>query len=248
MMRILVVDDESRAREGIVRVLQMEQSDRYQIAEADSLQTANQAIRSFKPDLLLLDIHLKDGTGFELAEALINLDIPVIFITAHKDYALRAFRISAMDYLLKPVDPDELIQSVEKALQHYEKKSWMQKFSVFLEMASKPQSAPKRIVLRTQEAIHVVSTDEIIYLEADRNYTTFMLKNRGKLLVSGSIGEYEALIGLSDFMRIHQSYLLNLRFIQSYEKASGMVITPSGDKLPVSSRKKDQLMQYLNSF
>ncbi|MCB0820992.1 MAG: response regulator transcription factor, partial [Bacteroidetes bacterium] len=183
-----------------------------------------------------------------LTDTLLNLNIPVIFITAHREYAIKAFRIAAIDYLLKPVDPDELIQAVEKATEQYEKKSWMQKFSVFLESASKPAEPPKRIVLRTLEAIHVIPVIEIIYLEADRNYTTFYIKDRASILVSGSIGEYESLISSQYFMRIHQSFLLNLEYLRSFEKSSGMILTVTGEKLPVASRKKDSLMQYLNSL
>jgi two-component system, LytTR family, response regulator len=248
-MRILVVDDEERARAGIVQVVKLYCKDVQTILEADGLKAAKEILENEKLDAILLDIQLKDGNGFELTKKIGELNIPLIFITAHEEYAIKAFKISAMNYLLKPIDPDELIQTLEKIALQRQKKNIEEKLSVFLEYSLKQTEAPKRIVLRTSESIHVVETKDIVYCEADKNYTTFHLVNHSKILVSGNIGEYEELLHSDSFLRIHQSFLFNLTYIERFEKGEGgLVITKTGSQLPVSSRKKDQLMQYLNKL
>jgi two-component system LytT family response regulator len=249
MMRILVVDDEERARAGIVQVVKLYCKEVQTIFEADGLKAAREIIEQESLDAILLDIQLKDGNGFELTKRIGELNIPLIFITAHEEYAIKAFKISAVNYLLKPIDPDELIQTLEKLALQRQKKNIEEKLSVLLEYSLKQTEVPRRIVLRTSESIHVVETKDIVYCEADKNYTTFYLLNRPKILVSGNIGEYEELLQSELFLRVHQSFLLNLSFIERYEKGEGgFVITKTGSQLPVSSRKKDQLMQYLNTL
>lgn len=246
-MRILVVDDEERARAGIVQVVKLYCQEVQTIYEADGLKAAREIIDNEKLDAILLDIQLKDGNGFELTKRIGELNIPLIFITAHEEYAIKAFKISAMNYLLKPIDPDELIQTLEKIALQKQKSNIEEKLSVLLEFSLKNKEVPRRIVLRTSESIYVVETKDIVYCEADKNYTTFYLLNRPKILVSGNIGEYEELLQSELFLRVHQSFLLNLAFIERFEKGEGgQVVTSTGANIPVSSRKKDQLMQYLN--
>lgn len=248
-MNILVVDDEKRARESVVEVLRMYSKGLRNVYEADGVKSAKEIIGKTALDLVLLDIHLKDGSGFDLIQDIQAANLPVIFITAHQDYAIRAFKASALNYLLKPIDPDELLHSVTKAAILRQQAGFEEKLSVLLEQSMHKNEPPRRIVLRTAESIFVVLVEDIIYCEADKNYTTFHISNRPPILVSGNLGEYEELLSDPRFLRIHQSVLLNLHYIERYEKGDGgFVITRSGQQLPVSSRKKDQLMAYLNNI
>ncbi|MEZ4800450.1 MAG: LytTR family DNA-binding domain-containing protein [Flavobacteriales bacterium] len=248
-MYVLVVDDEKRARESIIEMLKLYCPQVDRIEQAESIKTAEQTILNGRPDLILLDIKLKDGSGFDLIAKIKHFDIPVIFITAYEEYALKAFEIAALHYLLKPIDPDALVAALEKAEQILQKNQLQNRLELFLDQMATPQKATDKIVLKTQENIYIVPIKEIIYCEADKNYTTFFIKGKNKIVVSKSIGEYESLLPGSSFLRIHQSILLNLGFIDRYERGDGgFVVTTEGNKVPVSTRKKDQLMAYLSGL
>jgi two-component system LytT family response regulator len=248
-MNVLVVDDEKRAREGIVDALKLYCPEVESIETADGVKTAAAAIKKSKPDVILLDIQLKDGSGFDLIEEIGQNAIPVIFITAHEEFAIKAFQVSALHYLLKPIDPDELAAAMKKAFLNTQKIKLDERLQVLVDNAVTSTVENKKIVLKTLESIYVVEVADIVYCEADKNYTTFYFSKRPKVVVSKSIGEYEAMLPNDVFLRIHQSILLNLNYLERYEKGDGgFAITSLGHQLPVSTRKKDQLMAYLNSL
>ena len=249
MAKVLVVDDERRARETIVQVLEMYCPQVTEIEEADGVQTAVEAIHSFQPDLILLDIHLKDGSGFEVISRLSSSNLNVIFITAYEEYAIQAFRVAALDYILKPIDADEFASTVERGLRTIEQRRFKDQMEVLMNAMKGTDKQDKKITLKTSESIHIVPVGDILYCLADKNYTTFSMRDKTKIIVSKSIGEYEELLSRDGFMRIHQSYLINLKHMVRYEKGDGgFVVTSSGENLPVSTRKKEQLMAYLQSL
>lgn len=193
-----------------------------------------------KPDLILLDINLPDGTGFDLLKKFDRIDFRIIFITAHEEYAVRAFRFSAMDYILKPVAASDLLQAVEKAGETIRNEKTEEKFKAFLANLEKIN----KIVLRTAESIHIINLENIVRCESDVNYTTFYLANGEKLLVSKTLKEYDEMLGPSGFFRTHQSHLVNLEHILRYDKAEGgHLIMDDGSWVPVSLRKKEHLFR-----
>lgn len=248
-MKVLVVDDEKRVRESTIFLLNQYCSEVTEILEADGVRSADQLLTQQTADVVLLDIQLKDGSGFDLIPRLRERNIPVIFVTAYEQFAIRAFKVSALDYLLKPIDPDDLVNAIRKVEERAKEEDMGEKLNIFLKSNAASGNFPEKIVLRTSGSIYIVDTADIIYCEADKNYTTFYVKDRPKILVSRNIGEYEELLANGSFMRIHQSVLFNLKYLERYEKGEGgSVITSYGHELPVASRKKDQLMKYLNSL
>lgn len=246
-MKILVVDDERRVRESTIYLLKQYCPEITEILEAEGVRSASEMLKHTKPDGVLLDIQLKDGSGFDLIPLLREQSVPIVFVTAFEQFAIRAFKVSALDYLLKPIDPDELVQAVRKFADA--SNQMHERMEVYTEVTKSQDKFPEKIVLRTSGSIFIVETSDIIYCEADKNYTTFHIKGRSKILVSRNIGEYEELLSNGSFMRIHQSILFNLNYLERYEKGEGgSVITTFGQELPVASRKKELLMKYLNSL
>jgi len=248
-MNILIVDDEKNAREVLAELIGLYCEGGFQLEMADGIASALQSIRKKAPDLLLLDIHLKDGSGFELLNKVQHQDIHIIFITAYDEYAIRACKVSAIDYLLKPVDPDELKEAIGKAQRRVEKDKLSDRLDAFIQNMSDEGRQVKKITLKTADTIHILNVSDIVFCKADGNYTTFHLLDRKTIVVSRPIGDYEELIGSRQFMRTHQSYLVNLDHVIRYEKGDGgHVVTVHENNIPVSTRKKEQLMQYLQNM
>lgn len=248
-MNILIVDDETRAREVIADMIRMYCNDSdISLEEADGVQTALAAIQRNAPDLLLLDIRLKDGNGFDLLNRIKHLELPVIFITAYEEYAIKACKVSALNYILKPVDPFELKDAIANAGKKIEREKLVERLDTFMQNYSGNERQVKRITLKTAESIYIVNTSDIIFCEADGNYTTFHLADKRQVTVSRPLGDYEEMIASSRFIRTHQSYLVNVEHITRYERAEGIIVMVNDNKVPVSTRRKEQLLQFLNSF
>lgn len=249
MIDILIVDDETKAREVIGEMIRLYCTDSdIALREADGVQSGVAAIQHKTPDLLLLDIRLKDGNGFDLLNRIKHLAIPVIFITAYEEYAIKACKVSALNYLLKPVDPFELKDAIANAGKRIEREKLVERLDTFMQNFSGSERQVKRITLKTAESIYIINTSDIVFCEADGNYTTFYLLDKRRVTVSRPLGDYEEMIGSDRFIRTHQSYLVNMDHIIRYEKGEGTIITVTEDKVPVSTRKKEQLLQFLNSF
>ncbi|MCF8367729.1 MAG: LytTR family DNA-binding domain-containing protein [Bacteroidales bacterium] len=245
MISIAIIDDESKARETIINILGLSQTEIEIKGEADDIKSAYALIKKTSPDLVLLDIQLTDGTGFDLLRKFDHLKFRVIFITAHEEYAIQAFKFSAIDYILKPIVAGDLLNAVEKAKLSIQKEDTELKLSVLLDNLEKI----KKIVLKTAESIHIVNIKNIIRCEADVNYTTFYLNNAEKLLVSKTLKEFEEMLGSSGFFRTHQSHLVNLDYILRYDKSEGGHLVMSDDSIvPVSSRKKDILFKVFETM
>lgn len=240
MLSIVVVDDEPKARETIINILKLGSIEISVVGEADDVKSGFDIISQTNPDLILLDINLPDGTGFDLLKKFGKIPFKIIFITAHEEHAIKAFKFSALDYILKPVAAGDLIGAIEKAADTIHKEETELKFSAFLSNLDKI----KKIVLKTAESIHIINIKNIIRCEADINYTTFYLDNGEKLLVSKTLKDYAELLESSGFFRSHQSHLVNLDHILRYDKTEGGHLVMCDESIvPVSSRKKDELFK-----
>lgn len=248
-MKILIVDDERRARETIHEMLRLYTEGYTEIREADGVQTALELIRTYAPDVVLLDIQLKDGNGFDVLNKIGTPDFSIIFITAFEEYAIKACRVSALDYLLKPVSPDELQEAMEKARKKVDKEKWGERLDAFIQNMQSNNRELKKIILKTADSLHVVNMADIVYCEADRNYTTFHLVNLRQIVVSKTLGDYEEMIGSNRFIRTHNSFLVNMDHATRYEKGEGgFIVTTTGNSIPVSIRRKDQVMHYMQNL
>jgi two-component system LytT family response regulator len=197
-----------------------------------------------KPDILFVDVEMPRLNGFELVEKLSHLSgMHVIFTTAYNEFALKAFRVSATDYLLKPVDPDELKQAVNKVITPAKEDN-----TSVLELLDfiKSQSAIKKISVTTEKGIHFIEPDDIIYLQSDGSYTHFIMRGDKKVLSSKAIGVYEEMLADKGFFRIHHSNIINVNHLNKYIRQDGGYVEMSnGTTLTVSRRKKDEFLDFI---
>jgi two-component system LytT family response regulator len=245
MLKVIIIDDEKRIRSSLKNLIKLHYPNASVIAEAEDLKTAVEAIKSSKPDAVLLDIKMPGGTGFDLIKELMPVQFKIIFITAFDNYAVQAFKFSALDYLLKPVIPQELINALQKAEQEINKEQLNARLNVFMDNISDLARETKKIVLNSHDKMQVVGLNEIVRCEADRNYTKFILTNKNPILVSGSLIEYDEMLSPYGFFRCHHSHLVNLSFIDRFEKREGELIMKDNSKVEVSSRKFSELADAL---
>lgn len=247
MKKVLIVDDENRTRELIAKMIDSFGYDVETIPEGENVQSAIAAIQKYQPDIVFIDIQMPDGTGFDVIRSIEDKNFEVIFITAHEEFAIKAIKFSALDYLLKPVDTSELRSALEKALSTIDQRKENTQFEA-LHTNMQPNEK-RRLVLKTQESVHVVELDQIIRCEADRNYTSFFLKDDRKILVSKTLKEYETLLSAHNFLRVQQSHLININYVDRYDKKNGgAVVMKDGSEVPLSPAKRDVFFARLENL
>ena len=250
MITAILIDDDSNLRSGMKGLLTLYAPQINIVGEADSVATGIEVINQLKPQVVFLDIQLNDGTGFDILEQLAakngKTTSHIVFITAHEQYAIKAFRFSALDFLLKPVDPDELKKVIDKINDILEKNNNYPHIDLLLENIRKKVDHFKRIALSNSDGIHLFEISDIIRCESEDNYTKFYIKNSKPILISKTLKEYEELLGEHGFVRVHQSHLINLAYLKSYiKKDGGYVIMADNSNIPISQRKKDSLQEIL---
>ncbi len=248
MLRTIIIDDEQSVRKTLEKLLARNCPNVKLVAEADGVDSGIESIKKYHPDLILLDIKMNDGTGFDLLKKLEPVDFKVIFITAYDQYAIKAIKFSALDYLLKPVDPEDLIEAINKA-EKLVINELNQQLNTLEENMLTQEKSKKKIILKTFDNIHLVKVINIVYCESHDNYTNFHLQGDKKILVSNTLKEYDEMLSEYGFFRAHKSYLINLMHIDRFEKTDGGSVVMNNEiKLPVASRKKDQLLEMLNKI
>lgn len=250
MITAVLIDDDVNLREGMKGLLALYAPDIKIIGEADSVASGVNTLTKFDPQVVFLDIQMNDGTGFDMLEKLSEINGKVtshiVFITAYEHYAIKAFRFSALDFLLKPVSPDDLEKVIDKIRNVLEKDNDYSHIDLLLENIRKKADNFKRIALSNSDGIHLLDISDIIRCESDDNYTKFFIKNRKPILISKTLKEYEELLTEHDFVRIHQSHLINLAYVKSYvKKDNGFVLMNDDSQLPISQRKREQLQDVL---
>ncbi len=245
-MKVLVIDNEPNLRTAIKALLNAFCPEIKSIEEADGVQTGLQKVKVFQPDVVLLDVEMDDGSGFDLMKQVINPGFQLIFITAHNKYAIEAFQFSAIDYLLKPVDPDALQKSMQKAAMNIRNSNLQQQVEILLQQLSGIQNHDRKIVLKDIENTYFIKVADILYCEAEGTYTKFYFSNSDPILVSKNLKEYETILEPLGFLRTHHSFLANPGKVKMYDKTDGgALILEGGHSIPVSQRKKDFVMQVL---
>ena len=247
MIKAIIVDDEQRSREALNGLIERYCPEVFVIAEATGCNDGIDKTRKFEPDLVFLDIQMPDGSGFNFLEAFDKINFEVIFTTAHDQYAIKAIKYSALDYLLKPVDPDELKIAINKYLLKNDKGKINDNIKVLLDNIKSPQNEAKKIILSTSEGMHIVSTDDILRCESDDYYTNFFFVNGTSLLISKTLKQNEAILSDFDFIRPHKSHLVNIKYIKSFLKVDGgYILMIDGSKIPVSRRKRESIVEILS--
>lgn len=246
-MKAILVDDELYCTEVLAALLNKHCPEVEVAAEFNDPQQAVAFIRSSPPDLLFLDIEMPRLNGFDLLERVRPVNFQVIFTTAYNQYALRAIKISALDYLLKPIDAEELAAAVEKARLQRQSPQWNQ-FEL-MERSRKGGSTPDTIALSTQEGLHFVEVDQISHCKSEGSYTQIHFRNGEQMLLSKPIKEFEELLTGDRFMRIHHSYLINLKCVKKYFRGEGgEVLMITGQQLPVSRSRKNAFLEHFTKL
>lgn len=246
MLKTLVIDDEARARENLRILLEKYcGNDIELIGESENVEAGYKDILALKPDLIFLDIEMGKGTGFDLLARFDHYPFKVIFVTAYDHYAIKAIKFSALDYLLKPVTIKDLIDAISKAkaaINHNKDAH----FQTLFDVIKKPQQKTNRIAIPVQDGYRLIPVDQIIYCQAQKEYT-FITQANGDIICSSlNLGEYEELLHEYDFFRVHHSYIINRQYIQRYVRGEGgEIITNNDQHIPVSRRKKDEFLNWL---
>lgn len=246
-MTAVIIDDEPNSASYLQGLLEKQIPEIILKGRAGSVEEGIALIQKTKPSIVFLDVELQTATGFDLLNRLGAITFSVIFTTAHEHYALQAIKFAALDFLLKPVDADELKSAVNKASKHHNESFLNENLSVLLEnMRNKKEQ--KKIAISTSSGIHVIELKDILYLQADGPYTNIYSNNTLRIMSSKHLKEYEDLLRDFGFYRIHKSYVVNLTEIKQYVKSDGgYVIMSNGVKVAVSEKKKDDLITKLSS-
>lgn len=248
MIKCVIIEDELRSRQVLAALLNRYCPDVMICEEAFNVETGKAAIKRNKPDLVFLDIEMPDGSGFRLLKSFEAIDFQIIFTTAFDQFAIQAIRFSAIDYLLKPIVPEELIAAVEKVRQAKEHKFNQQNLENIINEIKPEVFQRKKIVLNTAEKIYIVESDKIIRCESDNYYTRFYFNNKTILMISKTLKEVEKILQEENFVRPHKSHLINTSYIQNYNRDDTSLTLTDGSKIPVSRRKRESILEIINNI
>jgi two-component system LytT family response regulator len=250
MINAVIIDDEEHCVRRLTGLLADHCRERISVLGAfHSAEDGMQGIKRLHPQLVFLDVQMPGKSGFDLLTSLDDIDFDVIFTTAYEKYALNAFKFSALDFLLKPIEPDELVPAVEKFSKRRPHGEEAGKMDVLLHNLSQTRDKSKRISIPTISGYAFVRVSDIVRCQSSINYTTLILKDRQNMTVAKTLKEFEELLTGQDFFRVHNSHLVNLDYIESYRKGKGgSVIMSDGSEIEVSVRRKDALLKRLKNI
>lgn len=247
MIRTLIIDDEPDARTLIITLLKKYFPQILILGEATSKMEAIEKIGLLKPDFVFLDIHLGDGSGFDILDNFKYNYFKVIFTTAYDSFAIKAFRYNALDYLLKPISIEEFKSAVNKIISTDDQSVFISKMGSLMDQITTKNI--NRITINTQDGLTIVKLNDIIRIEADGNYSTIFLSSKEKILASKSLKEFEELLPESGFCRTHQSHIVGLNFVKKMIKDDGgYLLMENGEKVIISRRKKDEVLQIISKL
>lgn len=245
MVRTVIIDDEDHIRDSLAKMLIRNCPASVIIGSADGVASGIRIIHELHPDLVLLDIQMNDGTGFDVLKQYPAPEFRVIFVTAFDQYAVQAFRFSAVDYILKPVNPEHLVAAVERVSQMISEHHRLQ-MAALEENLKTAGRQDKKIIVKTTDHIYLLDLKNIISLESDSCYTTVYSSEGLKVMVAKTLKEYDEMLTGFGFYRVHKSHLINLSHIKRYEKQDGGYIVLTNDlRIPVATRKREELMELM---
>ena len=246
-MKLLLVDNEKEIRSVLKELVITCGRGQHVIEEADGVVSGLEKIHAFKPDIVLLDVEMNDGTGFDLLRQLPQIGFQLIFTTAHNEYAVQAFKFSAIDYLLKPIDPIELNNSLQRAKENINSQTMQKQLAVLMQQVTGRPDMDRQIVIKDIDKTYFLKMNDILYCEAEGSYTKFYISNGEPILVSRNLRYYEELLEPASFFRTHHSCLVNPNKIKVYDRKTdcGTLILEGGYTVPVSQRKKDFVLALL---
>lgn len=247
--KALIVDDELQSRNFLSKMLQKYFPDISVVDEASTVEEAINGIKQYNPNIVFLDIQMKGETGFDLLNSLTEINFALIFTTAFDQYAIKAFRFNAIDYLLKPIVTDEFIEAVNRVNKRTVSAQSPSKEQVeqLYKDIKKPNKAHDKIAVPTNEGFIVIPLNEIIYCHANSNYTEFYLIDKKCILSSYTLKQYDEILTLQSFFRAHRSYLINMGHVKIYRKGDGgEIVMSNGHEIELSRTHKDEFLSLLN--
>ena len=242
----LIVDDEFQSRNYLSKLILQAAPDVKLVGQASSVEEAWTAIHELNPEIVFLDIMLKTDTGFDLLQRFQQLPFEIIFTTAFNEYAIRAFKFNALDYLLKPIDRNELCAAVDRARERISKnhKTAPGQMEQLFETIRGQHTVQNKIAIPTAEGFEIMQLDEILYCQSSSSYTHFFLQNNRRLTSSYPLRQYDEILSDKNFFRAHKSYLVNLAHVKTYRKGEGGTIVMSdGQEIEVSRRNKEAFIK-----
>ncbi|MFL5752727.1 MAG: LytR/AlgR family response regulator transcription factor [Bacteroidia bacterium] len=249
MIKAVIIEDEVKSRELLSTLIAKHCEGVNVVATAENVETGVEIIRKFSPQIIFLDISMPDGSGFDLLGKVQDMKFDVIFTTATDKYALKAIKYSALDYLLKPIDVEELKNAVNKMSEKKTSLASVENLTFLLQNLKQNNDNYHKITLPTGNAYEIVNVKDIIRCEAEGSYTNFFLVNGKKLMVSASLKHYEDLLPEKDFIRVHHHHLINMHHVIRFLKVDGgYAVMSDNTQVEISRRKKDSFLQKLNSF
>jgi len=243
-LSIVIVEDQALLRHGLEDLV-LQQPGFTVTGACGTVEEALELIHTTKPDLLLLDIQLPDGTGFDILEHMSPVQPKVIFLTAHQEYAIQAFRYGAIDYLLKPIFESDLREALQRVVNA---RPLLQEQIAITLQSFRKKGHQDRLALASKQLVNIVNLKDICYLQGENGYTTVFLHGGGKVVTTKRLKEYEELLPGSTFLRIHQSYLVNERYIGQYHPKQGFLVLKDGTQIPVALRKKEMVEYYFKNL
>lgn len=247
MIKAILIDDIEQARNTLKRDLQEYAPEIEVIGEASGVVEGAKLLRKVQPNIVFLDIQMQDGSGFDLLDVLPEIPFKIIFITASDAHAIKAFRYAAIDYLLKPVDPDELMQALARFKE--QQTDEQAKYKLLNDSLKNHNKPSERLALHSQDKIHIVSIADIVRCESSVNYTIFYFADNKEMVVTKTLKEFEDLLSEQKFFRVHHSHLVNARYIREFVKSEGgHLILQNGTMVPVSTRKRAEVIKMLDEL
>ncbi len=247
-VRIIIIDDESKGRSVLKEMIARYCNDVEVVAIAADGAAGIKAIKQYAPDCILLDIQMPGMDGFAMLDQLEDTPGEVIFVTAHNEYAIKAFKYAAFDYLLKPVDPKDLQEVFDRLRKRIKQPGNNKRMHLLKSIIHQPNIAPAKITISSADGITIITIADIVYLRAEGPYTFFYMSTGEKLVASVNLQKYEELLGDQLFFRTHHSYLVNLNHIRKFNRAENTILLSNGHIVDVSKRKKDEFLQVLSEL
>lgn len=247
MIKALIIDDLEQARTTLKKDLSTYAKDVEIIGEAEGVVSGAKFLRTVQPDVLFLDIQMQDGSGFDLLDILPEINFKIIFITASDAHAIKAFRYAAIDYLVKPVDPDDLKSALERYRENHLNED--AKYKLLSDSLKNVEKPAKRLALHAQDKINIVNIDEIVRCESHINYTTFFFVDGTRIVVTRTLKEFDDLLSDQGFYRVHQSHLVNMNYIREFIKGDGgYLLMTDKSEVPVSVRKRPVVLKMIGAL
>jgi two-component system LytT family response regulator len=249
-MRAILVDDEPDGVRTLKKLLELNCPEVEIVATCSSADAAIEKLETIKPDLVFLDIRMPGKSGLEMLTELSEKNFEVIFVTAHNEYMLQALQFSAVDYLMKPVDEDRLVEAVERVRKRLTMEKNPDQAETLIHNINKAGlPLEMRLCLPTQKGFTIVKLEEIVYCEAKRSYTLFRFNNNKSIVISKPLFDYDKLLTETVFLRVHKSFLINLLHVKEYMRGEGgTVVMSDGTEIEVSRRKKEQFLTKVKEF